>query len=160
MRSSWTGRAGVLVGVAVGLAAGGIAYAAVPGSHGVARSPVGSNRNLLIGSTGSFAITPHSGTRVGFASAYNEEAPVSMPDTGTLNHLHVALDRNVTSSDVQVSIYVNAVATGIGCTIGPGAHRCSDKTHSAGYGEGDLVDAWVTNNSGTNVYATWALRAG
>jgi hypothetical protein len=160
MRSTWKGRAGVLVGVAAGLAAGGIAYAAIPGSQGALQSPLATNHVFLVGSSGPVAIGPYFGTRVGFGSTSTHEAAVSMPEAGTLSHLHAALDHNLTSATVHVSIWVNGTETSIGCTINSGHRRCSDKIHSAGFNEGDQVDAWVANNTGTDVYATWAVRAG
>ena len=83
-----------------------------------------------------------------------------MPVSGTLGHLHVALDHNVSSPGVNVSIHVNGTPTSMVCTIGSGRRRCSDKSHSAAFNEGDLVDAFAVNNTGSDVYVSWSVRVG
>ena len=161
MRSTWRRRLGVVAAVAVGLgAAGGIAYAAIPSSGGAVRGPTSTPHVFLVGGSGAVAVGPHFSARVGLGSIGTTEAAVPMPESGTLGHLHAAVAPNATSPGVSVAISVNGTQTSITCTIGPGRRRCSDKTHTAAFNEGDQVDAWVTNGTGSDVYVSWAVRAG
>lgn len=144
--SSTTSTNGTQLGTAVITAGSGITI--TPGANTITIAST-SSTILTFGSIGAFATAPNDivysingGFTSSIAVAYVAGTPI--PIAGTLSRLYVNAAANTSTTSVAVTIYVNAVATGITITI-PSLTTgvFSDLVHTQALNAGDILSLKV-----------------
>ncbi len=71
-----------------------------------------------------------------------------IPAAGTISKLYVALDANMSTSSMVVTLYLNGSPTALTCTVASGASTANDTSNEIAVVAGDLISLeWVNNGS-------------